>query len=242
MNIRKFPTEAKTAFAAANEVAEFIRNNRDALVCLAAGDTMLPVFQGLLKLQRGNMVDLSDVYYVGLDEWVGLDRKTKGSCEQVMFDEYYTPAGIPNDRICVWNGTCENVQAERARIESWISSHDGIDLTVLGIGMNGHIGFNEPHSGLQEGTVLVTLDAVTRAVSSKYFDKECAVEYGVTIGALELKKAQKLILIATGIRKAEIVKKTLNDGIDTAVPASLMMDHLDVTFFADEAALTHMSK
>ena len=236
MEIRILSDITETAEAAAEDAAGFIRENPGVLICFAAGDTTLPVFKALIQMQKENKLDLSTVYYAGLDEWVGLDRETKGSCAQVMFDEFFDPARIPEKRICMWNGMCDDIDIERHRLENWISSHGGIAMTMLGIGMNGHIGFNEPFTGLSEGTVYVPLDATTKKVSVKYFNEARSVAYGISIGAGELKKARKVILIATGPGKAEIVKKTVINGQDEAVPASLMTDHPDITLFLDKAS------
>ena len=236
LNIRSFSTVTETAASAAADIAGFIRKNPGCLLCLAAGDTPLPVFKSLVYIQSKGEVDLNSAFYVGLDEWVGLGRDTEGSCAQVMYDEFYIPAGIKQERICAWDGKNTDMKAERQRIEAWILLHGGISLALLGIGMNGHIGFNEPNTGLPEGTVFVVLDDTTKKVSIKYFKKELPIEYGIGIGAGELKKARKLILIATGSIKAEIVKKAVSDGQDEAVPASLLTDHNDITLYIDAGA------
>ena len=238
MKIQVLPTIPEVAALVAEDIAEFINANPKKLLCFAAGDTTLPVFDALIRLQKENKVNLSNTYYIGLDEWVGLDRKTTGSCAQVMFDEFYEPANIPQENICVWDGLCVDLDAEKRRMEDWISKHSGIALSFLGIGMNGHVGFNEPYIGLPEGTLIVPLDETTKKVSGKYFDKIQDIELGITIGAGELKKAKKIILLATGSGKAEIIKKTVTGEPDESVPASLLIDHHDITLYLDKAAAT----
>ena len=236
MNIRSFPEISEVADSVAKDIAGFINANPNSLLCLAAGETPLPVFKSLIRMQNKEELDLNRVFYVGLDEWVGLGKETKGSCVQVMLDEFYIPAKIGQDRYCIWDGKNNDLDRERKRIEAWIVSRGGISLTLLGIGMNGHIGFNEPNTGLPSGTIVVALDDTTKKVSFKYFKKKLPVEYGVGIGAGELKKAKKIILIATGSSKAEIVKKTVKDGQSKAVPASLLTDHNDITLYVDASA------
>ena len=223
----------------AQEAADFINAHPDSLVCLAAGDTPLEAYKRMIDLQKAGKVDLSSVYYVGLDEWVGLGRETRGSCLQVMFDGYYDPAGIPADHIVAWNGLCGDVDAEIARIEAWIRERGGIAFTILGIGMNGHIGFNEPGIGLPEGAIRVELDETTRRVSVKYFDRPLPVEQGVGVGAGELKKAEKVILMATGARKAEIVERATRSA-DPSVPVSMILDHPNLQLMLDREAAARL--
>lgn len=236
MKIITLKNEALQSEKIAQDTAAFIRKNPGALLCLAAGDTPLEAYRQLIRLQAAGEVDLGSVYYVGLDEWEGIGRETSGSCMQVMFDGFYDPAGIPADRIVAWNGLNDDPEAEKKRIEDWIGLRGGIDFTLLGIGMNGHVGFNEPGTGLPEGCLRVKLDETTRRVSVKYFGRALPIEYGLSIGAGELKKAKKVFLIASGRHKAEIVMKTARMPASAEVPSSLMTDHPDITLYLDEAA------
>jgi len=236
MKIFVEPNAGALSEAVAQRAAEFIHENPGALICLAAGDTPLEAYKRMIRLQSEGVVDLSSVYYVGLDEWVGLGRETRGSCLEVMYNGYYEPAGIPEDHIVAWNGLNEDVDGEIARIEAWIRERGGIDFTILGIGMNGHIGFNEPGTGLPEGCIRVTLDETTKRVSAKYFDTPLPVQYGVGVGAGELKKAREILLMASGAHKAEIVSRVAKDAPDVSVPASMLTDHPNITLMLDEAA------
>jgi len=235
MNICIKPSPEETAVAVALDISQFIRKNPGALLCFAAGDTPLPVFRILIDMQARGDVDLGSVFYVGLDEWVGLGRETKGSCAQVMYDSFYTPARIPESKICAWDGLKDPLY-EMKRVEAWISSHGGIALALLGIGMNGHIGFNEPYSKLTTGTGLVQLDETTKQVSVKYFSTPQPVKEGVTICMGELKKAKKLIMMATGQHKASIIKKVAQCQPDEVVPASLMTNHPNIALYIDRWA------
>ena len=237
MFIKTLPTAEEAMQSAARDIAVYINENPDSLLCFAAGNTPLPLFKRLLELQRGGEVNLGGVYYVGLDEWLGVGRETTGSCAQVMYDNYYAPAGVPDERVCVWNGLCADTSAEIARIGAWINGRGGIALALLGVGMNGHVGFNEPNVAPAEGGVLVRLAEATLSASTKYFVKALPATHGLTVGLAELKKARKLLLAVTGAAKAGIVKKFAYGGANPAVPASLLMDHPDVTLYADEAAM-----
>lgn len=235
MEIIVKPDAKSLSEAVALRAAEFIHKNPGTLICLAAGDTPLDAYHHMIRLQREGKVDLSSAWYVGLDEWVGLGRETRGSCRQVMVDGFYEPAGIPAECIAAWDGL-KDAGEEIARIEAWIRQKGGIAFTILGIGMNGHVGFNEPGTGLPEGCIRVTLDETTRRVSAKYFDAPLPVEYGVGVGAGELKKAREVLLMASGAHKAAIVARVASGALDPSVPASMLADHPNLALMLDEAA------
>ena len=236
MQIVVKPDATSLSEEVALRAAEYINQNPGALLCLAAGDTPLEAYRRMVGLQAAGRVDLSSVYYVGLDEWVGLGRETRGSCLQVMFDGFYVPAGIPAERIVAFNGLAPDMSAEIARVEEWIRVRGGIRFTILGVGMNGHIGFNEPGTGLSECCILVKLDETTVNVSKKYFDSPLPVEYGAGVGAGELKKAEEILLMASGTRKASIIAKAVKNPPDANVPASLLMDHPNILLMLDADA------
>jgi len=196
---------------AAHATAEYINNNPETLICLAAGDTPLGMLEILVDMHRHKEVDLSTVYYAGLDEWVGLGPEDIGSCAKVMSDAFYNPAGIPKDRIHVFDGLDKDIDKQCRSMEAWISHHGGIGFTLLGIGMNGHIGFNEPGTPDTKGCFSVKLDNTTKTVSAKYFGKSRPVSTGMTIGWRTLLDAQTGIIMASGELKAPIVKAAVEE-------------------------------
>jgi len=220
--------------------AEFIRQNPGKLLCFAAGDTPLGIYKALIAMQTAGELDLGSMYYVGLDEWAGIGYETKGSCAQVMQDTFYGPAGIPPDRIRVFNGLASDLEKECQEINRWIEERGGIALTILGIGMNGHIGFNEPFVDPEQETLVVDLDEVTARVGKKYFDGASCPTKGTTVGIKRLKEAEEVILAACGHKKGEILKKTLVEPPTVAVPSSLMQDHDKLTVVADKSAFFAM--
>ncbi|MEI6578355.1 MAG: glucosamine-6-phosphate deaminase [Eubacteriales bacterium] len=225
---------------AAKAAAEYINNNPRSLLCFAAGDTPLGMFKKLIEMQRKKEVDLSSVFYAELDEWLGLGYQDKGSCRQVMADNYYLPAGIPEGRINIFDGLSDDTVAQCRQMEEWIEMHRGIGLAVLGIGLNGHIGFNEPNAPETKGCFTVPLDEITKAVSTKYFGRITAVEQGITIGWSTLNDSKKLILLASGAKKAHILNVALNGKKDPLIPASLLRDHSDLTAIADKPAASEL--
>lgn len=213
------------AEAVAEHIASYIRNHPGTLMCFAAGDTPLQMLGKLVEKQRRGEVDLSSVRYVGLDEWAGIGYETKGSCCQVMRDSFYEPAGIAQDHMLLWNGKAENPDRECERIDAWIRDCGGIGLALLGIGMNGHVGFNEPGAPTDAPCQIVKLDGVTASVGRKYFGGAECPAYGMTIGMPRLMQSEEMILMATGEHKAPILRKALMEQASGAVPASLLQAH-----------------
>lgn len=226
-------TPEELAAATAGYIAEIIRQHPNALMCFAAGDTPLQMLAKLVEMQSRGEVDLSSVYYVGLDEWQGLGYQTKGSCCQVMRDHFYTPADIPEERMLLWDGLTADPQADCGRIDRFIEKCGGIFLTLLGIGMNGHIGFNEPGAPLDQNCMIVGLDAVTAQVGKKYFGGAACPGKGMTIGMPRLLEAKEAMLMATGAHKAPIVRKSVMEKPSIAVPASQMQAHPRLTVCLD---------
>jgi glucosamine-6-phosphate isomerase len=217
---------------AARVTANFINGNPGALLCLAAGDTPLGAYRELVGLQASGEVDLASVYYAGLDEWVGLCVKDKGSCEQVMRGHFYGPAGIPQDRVHVFDGL-KNPANECKAMDDWLKARGGIAFTLLGVGLNGHVGFNEPHVPEADGAVIVPLDETTKNVSEKYFGKAMPVSAGVTIGLTALKKARQIVVMASGANKADIIRRAFEEPASPGVPASLLQTHHDLILMLD---------
>jgi 6-phosphogluconolactonase/glucosamine-6-phosphate isomerase/deaminase len=215
--------------------SDWIVRHPGSLVCFAAGDTPLPVYHRLVARQQQGKVDLSSVFYAGLDEWVGLGYPDRGSCLQVMSDAFYTPAGIPADRRRVFDGLADPASECRA-MDQWIRTRGGIRFTLLGIGLNGHIGFNEPGAPDQDGCIVVDLDDTTRAVSVKYFGAERPVRQGVSVSARTLCRAESVYLMAAGANKAPIVARLLDGAPEREVPAARLLSHPGLRLFLDRDA------
>jgi len=236
MEIKIHPTHEELSCATAIKIAHHIGRNPNTLLCLAAGDTPLQMLAELVKMQNRGEVDLSSVWYAQLDEWVGLGINDKGSCIQVMTDGFFAPANIPAERICFFDGLADDMNRECRKMEDWIAKHGGIGLVVLGVGMNGHIGFNEPGTPDTPGCIVVPLDDTTKTVSKKYFDKALPITEGVTIGWRTLLDANTAVLMASGIKKAPIMRAALEGSVTTDVPASVFQDHKNVTVMLDKEA------
>ncbi len=219
---------------AANIIGGKLRENPAMAVTFAAGFTPLECYKLLLRQQHAGMLRLDRAQYIGLDEWVGLGPNDTGSCIQTLNSAYYIAAGIPPAQISYFDGLCTDPQAEAQRMCDVIASIGGIDMAVVGVGINGHIGFNEPNTVLQGDFSLVALSETTRIVGKKYFDGSQTPKVGATITLQALKKAKTVIVIATGEKKQPAVKKIIAG--DSSLPASAFLDHPNAYYIFDSHA------
>ncbi len=218
---------------AADLVAEAFVRNPELTVTFAAGDTPLASYQELIARQEKGEVQLDKARYIGLDEWVGLGLETEGSCIATMTKAYYRPAGIPASSICVFDGLSQDPEAEVERMQGVLQQHP-LDLAVLGIGVNGHVGFNEPGVSTSGDFSLVPLSASTQQVGKKYFAGQDTVKLGATITLEALKKAKQVVIIATGASKREAVSSILEKRTD--LPACAFLDHPNACYLFDQQA------
>jgi 6-phosphogluconolactonase/glucosamine-6-phosphate isomerase/deaminase len=221
-------------------VVSLIKQNPGKLVCFAAGDTTLGMLHELVRQQQIGACNLNTMYYVGLDEWVGLGYNDIGSCVQVLRDNFYIPACIGRERFRMFEGMANDLDKECEAMNEWIALHGGIFLAVLGIGLNGHIGFNEPYAPDKEGCFTIKLDRTTIDVSEKYFSQKIQVTSGVTIGWRTLLKSENLYVLASGNHKSHIVKKVFAEEPSVSIPASLMRKNKMLKVVLDKEAASEL--
>jgi len=237
MNIIVTRDYNELSVAAAKRAAEYINNNPDTLVCFAAGDTPLGMFRELVSMQSRGEVNLSSVWYAELDEWAGLGIEDKGSCMQVMTDAFYGPAGIPARRVRLYDGLAADLKEQCRHMEAWIESHGGIGFTLLGIGMNGHIGFNEPGTPFDSSFRIATLSETTRKDKAAFFGGLNQVpRFGISMGIRDIMMARRILLVAKGKSKAEVIHRIVEGPMTTDVPASIVRMHSDLFILADRDA------
>ena len=217
-------------------VIDYVSKKPDSLICFAGGDTPLGLLKYLVNAVNENKVDLSKCKFVGLDEWVGLGRDVKGSCQEMLYNNFYDLIPVPKDQVCFFDGLAKDLNAECERVNSFISDNGNLDLIVLGIGMNGHIGFNEPNVPVDTYCHVVDLDPVTKEVSVKYFGTALDVKQGLSLGMKTILEADTIILMADSERKADITAKTVHSEKTKDIPSTLVKDAKNVYFFIDEAA------
>jgi glucosamine-6-phosphate deaminase len=236
MDIVVKDTVAEVAAEAARIIVGLVVAKPDAVLGLATGSTPLPVYEELAKCAKYG-VDFSMVRGFALDEYVGLPLTHPESYHSVIRRYVTEPLGMNPELVHVPNGAASDVDAAARQYEEMIDAAGGIDVQILGIGANGHIGFNEPGSDLFSRTRSMKLDWQTRVDNSRFFDSlEDVPEYCVTQGLGTIMEARKLLLLGVGERKAAAIEEALHGKVSVACPASVVQTHSNVLVLLDKAA------
>jgi galactosamine-6-phosphate isomerase len=226
---------------AAQEVTALIKEKPDALLCIAAGHTPELTCRLITQIARKENIDFSRCYFVSLDEWVGIAPENEGSCQYFLRNFLFNPLNINENHIHVFKSMADDMQQECREMDNFIRHHGGIDLIVVGVGRNGHIGFNEPGAAFEQYSHVTNLHEVTQSVGQKYFREETTLTQGITLGLQHLIEARKAILIANGERKAEVMKQAIEGEISPLMPASIMRKHMNSEIIIDKEAASLLS-
>jgi glucosamine-6-phosphate deaminase len=238
VNRQDFPTRHALAAAVARRVADAIRRKPDIVLGLPTGRTPLDLYAELVRITETEQLDWSSVRTFNLDEFVGLGDSQPGSYRAFMQERLFRHVNIRPERIGFLDGRAADLDAECERYERAIAAAGGLDLVLLGIGANGHIGFNEPADALAARTHRVVLDEPTRAGNAVWFAGgiDAVPREAETKGMGTILAAREIVLIATGESKADAVCAMLEGGITTRLPASFLQLHPRVTVMLDEPA------
>lgn len=222
---------------AATMVASQIILRPDSILGLATGDTPTGMYQELIKLYNNKEIDFSETKTFNLDEYYGINKENNQSYYYYMMNNFFEHININRENINMPNGIAKDINEECKAYEERISQAGGIDIQVLGIGGNGHIGFNEPGASFEAETHLVDLDEKTIEANSRFFESiEEVPTKAVSMGIKTIMHSKKIILLASGIAKAEAIAKAVNGKISSEVPASILQLHKDVTIIVDKEA------
>ncbi len=215
---------------AADLIANQLERKPNSILGLATGSTPIGTYQELIRRCKAGKVDFSKVTSVNLDEYVGLDGSNDQSYRYFMNTNLFDHVNIDKSKTNVPNGCATDLQAECKRYDDLIESLGGIDLQVLGIGLDGHIGFNEPFESFVAPTHVVDLEESTIEANARFFaNKDLVPRRAVTMGIRPIMLAKKIILIANGENKRDIVEKSMRGPVTPYVPASILQFHPDCT-------------
>lgn len=235
MNFIKVDSYEQLSKKAADIIAAQVILKPDCVLGLATGSSPLGTYANLAEKCRKGELDFSKVTSVNLDEYVGLDSGNDQSYRYFMNTNLFSKINIDINNTNVPNGCADDIEAECRRYDQLIESLGGIDLQLLGIGLDGHIGFNEPADKFVKDTNLVTLDPSTIEANSRFFASVDDVPTkAVTMGMGAIMSAKKVLLIANGKNKKEIVEKSFFGPITPYVPASILQLHNDLTVIYSE--------
>ncbi len=232
-----FPTPQAIAEHLSGVLLQKIQSNPKSVLGLATGSTMEPIYAAFINQAKSSGLNLSEITTFNLDEYIGLAPEHPQSYYHFMQTHFFKPAGICTSQVSLPSGMCKNIEEECLQYSQKIQNAGGLDLQLLGIGTNGHIGFNEPGTPFSSATHVVELSENTRRDNGRFFeDKNQVPTKAITMGIKEIMSAKEVVLVATGNHKAEVMAHLYTTGIDEQMPASILKEHRQIKIFIDEAA------
>ncbi|MCR5154312.1 MAG: glucosamine-6-phosphate deaminase [Lachnospiraceae bacterium] len=215
---------------AANVISAQVILKPNSVLGLATGSTPIGTYKQLIDWYNKGDIDFSMTKSINLDEYVGLDGTNDQSYRYFMDNNFFDHINIKKENTFVPSGVANDMEAECVRYDKLIADMGGIDIQLLGIGHDGHIGFNEPGAAFEKTTHLVTLDERTIEANARFFaSKDEVPKRAITMGIKSIMQARKLLLIANGPDKKEIVQKAINGPVTPLIPASILQFHPDLT-------------
>lgn len=232
----RFSNYQELSAYAANEIANAIKEKPALALCMASGHTPALTAELLAKKLLDEKIDYSQITFLGLDEWVGLPKENEGSCHYFFKTKIFEPLQLQPSQYFLFDAMSADLEKECKKMDAIIADKGGIDIMLVGIGMNGHIGFNEPGTPFNIQCHVIELDDTTKTVGQKYFKEKTELHKGITIGLGHLMNAKKVFLKADGKRKAEVIQKTVEGELSEGFPASIMQQHTNGFVIVDEEA------
>jgi glucosamine-6-phosphate isomerase len=236
--MKLFITDSYTELSqqAAEDVVQLTATKEAPVVCTASGDTPAGLYQALFDKVKNKETSVADWYFLSLDEWVGMNGNDQGSCRFHLDNQLLNPLKVASDKIIFFDGRANDLQEECERIENFIRISGPIEVSIVGLGMNGHIGMNEPGTSAGSPTHVSQLDEVTQKVGQKYFRTAQELTAGITLGLGTLLASKHIFLLISGAHKAAIVKQVLEGEISENVPGSLLRNHPGLRVYLDKEA------
>ncbi len=236
--MKLFITDTYTELSqqAAEDLVQLTATNDSPVVCTASGDTPAGLYKALFDKVKNKEAAITDWYFLGLDEWAGMNGGDQGSCRFHLNNQLLNPLRVASDKIIFFDGRANDLLDECERIENFISQKGPVDVSILGLGMNGHIGMNEPGTSINTRTHISELDPVTQKVGQKYFKSAQQLTAGITLGLATLLESKYIFLLISGVHKAEIAKEVLEGAISEKIPGSLLRNHPGLRVYLDKEA------
>ncbi len=229
---------------ASDMIIKQIEKNHGSVIGFATGASPVETYKRIIEKYENGEVSLKHITTFNLDEYVGLSRENVNSYFYFMKENLFGKTDVNFDKVNFLSGQAENIEEECERYYNKIKECGGIDVQLLGIGTNGHIGFNEPGEKFADRPFAVKLTQSTIDSNRKYFEAvgDTMPEYALTMGIGDIMRSRKIILIATGTSKAKAVKALVEGEVTSACPASILKLHSDVTVFLDKESASLLSE
>jgi glucosamine-6-phosphate deaminase len=240
MRARIFPDYEAMSVAAADAVARRVSEDPSCVLLLPTGTTPLGMYRRLVDMCRLGEVSFAGATFFNLDEYLGLLPDHPASYHVYMKEHFYGLIDADPARVFVPDGAAPDPEAECERFDAAIKEFGGVDACVLGIGRNGHIGFNEPGASFDSRTRVVTLSESTRLVNAADFEANRAPERAITVGMATIAESREVLLLASGTNKAKAVAAALEGEVSEGMPASMLGYHPRATLFLDEDAASDL--
>jgi glucosamine-6-phosphate isomerase len=224
----------------AEQIVTIINKKPDALLCFPAGETSVGTFKHLIKLNKKGVVSFKNCKIVGLDEWANIGAMKSENCFSFLKKHFFDHIDYSEENLCFFYGESSDLTKECIKTDAFIKKNGPIDMMLLGAGMNGHLGLNEPGTSFDLYSHIVNLDETTKIVGQKYFSGKVTLTAGITLGVKYIMEARTVILQLNGNRKAEVVKQLIQSEVTTAFPASALKAHPNSFLLLDREAAKYI--
>ena len=231
---------SELSITTAHRIGSIILAKPDALLCFPAGDTSIGTFNCLIELNRAGTISFKHCKIVGLDEWTNLGNMKGENCFSFLKKHLFDHIDFCTDNLCFFDGESSDLEMECNKTDAFIRKYGPIDMMLLGVGMNGHLGLNEPGTSFDLYSHLVQLDEVTKNIGKKYFTGEVQLTGGISLGVKHIMEAQMVLLQLNGEKKAGIVKRLIESEISSEFPASVLKSHANSFLLIDKQASKYL--
>ena len=217
-------------------IAGIIKQKPDALLCFPAGETSVGTFKHLIEINKKGKVSFKNCKIVGLDEWANVGAMKSENCFSFLKKHFFDHIDYSPENLCFFDGESSDLKKECLKTDEFIKKYGPVDMMLLGAGMNGHLGLNEPGTSFDLYSHIVNLDETTRIVGQKYFSGKVNLTAGITLGVKYIMETKTVILQLNGTRKADVVKRLIDSKVTTAFPASALKAHSNSFLLLDKEA------
>lgn len=234
MQVEVFKDPQELAEHTAKFIINLVREKPTATLILTSGDTPVKTYKKIVELAQPG--DFDQVTVIGLDEWVGVPATSEGSCRYIVEENLLKPLKVNPAQYTFFDSITDDLQSECARVDKLIFEKGGADFIIVGVGLNGHIGLNEPGISFDLYCHVSKLAEITVSTGQKYFNQSTELTQGITIGLKHLLEAKIAIMIATGERKAAIIQEVVLQDPNINLPATVFKKHINGHIWIDKAA------
>jgi glucosamine-6-phosphate isomerase len=217
-------------------IADIITKKPDALLCFPAGETSVGTFKHLIELNNAGKISFKKCRIVGLDEWANIGEMKSENCFSFLKKHFFDHIDYSKENLCFFDGEASDLSKECIKTDNFLKTNGPIDMMLLGAGMNGHLGLNEPGTSFDLYSHIVYLDETTKIVGQKYFTGKVNLTAGITLGIKYVMESKTVILQLNAKRKAEVARRLAESEISPEFPASALKAHTNSFLLLDKEA------